>query len=110
MSPAVVIGEIPRYEYLMLHAQASISIRTPARYMARLCNHFAHRVAVRRDANSAEVSFPDAPCSMQATDNHLEIRIETQDTATLERLQGVITRHLKQVAPDETFEVNWSVT
>ena len=93
----------------MLHAQASISIRTPARYMARLCNHFAHRVTVQRDANSAKVSFPGAPCSMQATDAQLEIRIETDDAATLERLQGVVTRHLKQVAPDETFEVSWTV-
>jgi len=51
----------------MLHAQASISIPTPA-------------------------------------------RIETDDAATLERLQGVVTRHLKQVAPDETFAVSWIVS
>ena len=94
----------------MIHAQASISIATPARYMARLCNYFAHRVAVERDATSAKVSFPNAPCSLQATDDHLEIQIETDDAATLERLQGVVTRHLKQVAPDETFEVSWTVS
>ena len=47
---------------------------------------------------------------MQATDDHLEIRIETDDPANLERLQGVVTRHLKQVAPEEMFDVNWNVT
>ena len=94
----------------MLHAQASIAIPTPARYMARLCNHFAHRVTVQREATSAQVNFPNAPCSMQATDDHLEISIETEDAANLERLQGVVTRHLKQVAPEETFEVTWNVT
>jgi len=94
----------------MLHAHASIQIPTPARYMARLCNHFAHRVTVQREATSAKVAFPNAPCEMQATDDHLEIRIETDDPANLERLQGVVTRHLKQVAPEETFDVNWSVT
>jgi uncharacterized protein len=94
----------------MLHAQASIAIPTPVRYMARLCNHFAHRVTVQREATSARVNFPNAPCSMQATDDHLEIRIETHDAANLERLQGVVTRHLQQVAPEETFEVTWNVT
>jgi uncharacterized protein len=94
----------------MLHAHASVQIPTAARYMARLCNHFAHRVAVQREATSAKVAFPNAPCEMQATDEHLEIRIETDDPANLERLQGVVTRHLKQVAPEETFEVNWNVT
>ena len=104
------MSETHHYEYLMLHAQASISIPTPARYMARLCNHFAHRVTVQREATTAKVSFPTAPCSMQATDDHLEIRIETQDAATLERLQGVVTRHLKQVAAEETFDVTWAVS
>jgi len=94
----------------MLHAHASIQIPTPARYMARLCNHFAHRVTVQREATSAKVAFPNAPCEMQASDDHLEIRIETDDPANLERLQGVVARHLKQVAPEETFDVNWSVT
>jgi hypothetical protein len=94
----------------MLHAQASVSIPTPARYMARLCNHFAHRVTVQREATTARVEFPNAPCSMQALDDRLEIRIETADQATLERLKGVVTRHLKQVAATETFEVSWNVT
>jgi hypothetical protein len=43
-------------------------------------------------------------------DDCLEIHIETADQATLERLQGVVTRHLKQVAATETFEVSWNVT
>jgi hypothetical protein len=94
----------------MLHAQASIAIPTPARYMARLCNHFAHRVTVQREATSAKVNFPNAPCSMQATDDYLEISIETEDAGNLERLQGVVTRHLKQVAAEETFEVTWTVS
>ena len=94
----------------MLHAQALIAIPTPARYMARLCNHFAHRVTVQREASTAKVAFPNAPCSMQATDDHLEIRIDSEDPANLERVQGVVTRHLKQVAPEEKFEVTWSVT
>ena len=51
----------------MLHAQASIAIPTPARYMARLCNHFAHRVTVQREATSAKVDFPNRQQTWQST-------------------------------------------
>ncbi len=91
-------------------ATAIVTIATPARYMVRLSKHFEHRVTVQREETHARVNFPNAPCSMQALDDHLEIRIETADAGTLELLQGVVTRHLKQVAASETFEVSWSVT
>jgi uncharacterized protein len=93
----------------MPSATTSVSIPTPARYMGRLCNHFAHRVPVHREPDRARVEFPDAPCSMQVRDDRLEMRIEAADSTTLERLQEVVTRHLKQVAPTESFEVSWTV-
>ncbi|MBS0367023.1 MAG: DUF2218 domain-containing protein [Proteobacteria bacterium] len=76
--------------------------------MARLCNHFAHRVAVHREATSARIEFPGAPCSLHASGNVLEIRIEASESDQLERLQEVVTRHLKQVAAAEQFDVVWS--
>jgi hypothetical protein len=33
--------------------------------------------------------------------------IEASDTATLDRLQQAVARHLKQVAAAETFEARW---
>jgi len=89
-------------------AHASIAIPTPARYMARLCNHFAHRVTLHRTPESSRVEFPNAVGTMQATADRLEIHIEANDDATLERLKEVVSRHLKQVASAETFEVSWS--
>jgi hypothetical protein len=91
----------------MLSAEALVSIVTPARYMARLCNHFAHRVNVQREPDHARIEFPNAPCSLQALEDHLKIRIESDDVATLQRVQEVVARHLKQVAADETFDVDW---
>lgn len=87
---------------------ASVVIPSPAKYMARLCNHFAHRVTVHREATSARIDFPNAPCVLQATENNLEISVTTDDREQLERLQEVITRHLKQVAAAETFDVSWN--
>ncbi len=76
--------------------------------MTRLCNHFAHRVTVHRTPDSARVEFPNAVGTMQATADRLEIRIEANDDATLERMKEVVSRHLKQMASTETFDVNWS--
>ena len=78
--------------------------------MKRLAKHFEHRVTVECQERNASVAFPNAPCTLQASDTHLDIRIEAQDAATLTRLQEVVTKHLKQVASKETFEVEWSVT
>ena len=89
-------------------AQASVTIPTPARYMARLCNHFAHRVTVHRTPENARVDFPGGVGTMQAMADRLEMHIEANDVATIERLKEVVSRHLKQVAPAETFEVNWA--
>lgn len=92
----------------MLTVQASVAIPTPSRYMARLCNHFAHRVTVHREPDSARIEFPNGLGTLQATADRLEIKLQANDAATLERLQEVVSRHLKQVASAETFEVSWS--
>ena len=91
-------------------ATAHVAIADPPRYMNRLAKHFEHRVAVDRHARNASVAFAGAPCAMQASDTHLDIRIEADDAATLARIQDVVTKHLKQVASQETFEVEWSTS
>jgi len=90
-------------------ATAHIAIPTPPRYMTRLARHFEHRVTVERHERSARVAFPNAPCSMQASDTHLDVHIEASDTATLARIQEVVTKHLRQVASQESFDVEWIV-
>ena len=88
-------------------ASADISLATPSRYMNRLAKHFEHRVSVTRDAQTATVDFPDAPCTMHATDTHLVIRIEAASRGQVEKLCEVIERHLRQVASQETFGIEW---
>ena len=87
--------------------QSSVEMPTPARYMARLCNHFTHRVTVQREGDRARIEFPNGLCALQATEQKLEMRIEASDEASLDRLEEVVARHLKRVASAETFEVNW---
>ncbi|MGH7069347.1 MAG: DUF2218 domain-containing protein, partial [Acetobacteraceae bacterium] len=69
--------------------------------------HFVHRVTVHREADRARIEFPNGLCSLQATDVKLEMRIEAGDADTLDRLEQVVARHLRQVAAAEAFEVHW---
>jgi hypothetical protein len=86
---------------------AVIVIPTPARYMARLAKHFEHRVSVQREDDRARIEFDGAPCSLLATEAALEIRIEAQDAALRHRIRDVVDRHLRQVAAQESFEIEW---
>ena len=92
----------------MPSATAHVAIPDPARYMNRLTKHFEHRVAVERHEHTASVAFPDAPCTMQASDTHLDMRTAAADLTTLTRIRAVVTNHLKQVASQEAFDVEWS--
>lgn len=94
----------------MPSATTEVAIATPPRYMLRLAKHFEHRVAVQREERRASVAFPQAPCTLTADDAHLHIRIDAADADTLARVQEVVTRHLKQVASQETFDVEWHVS
>ncbi len=87
--------------------EAHVVIPTPARYMARLAKHFEHRVTVHREDERARIDFAGAPCWLVARHDVLEIRIEAESPETLERVRGVVDRHLKQVAAKETFEIDW---
>ena len=92
----------------LLGAQATVVIPTPARYMRRLANHFRHRITVDIQPESATLQFPEGSGTLEARGGELLLRLEARSSETLARYQEVVSRHLKQVAPDETFEVNWT--
>jgi uncharacterized protein len=88
-------------------ASAIVTIATPVRYMVRLSKHFEHRVTVQRDEHSARINFPEGVCTINTTDSTLDLRIEAP-AESLPRYEEVVSRHLKQVASEESFEVEWS--
>lgn len=88
--------------------QATVVIATPARYLRRLANHFRHRITVDLQPEAATLHFQDGTGTLAAHGEELVMRLEARDPEVLARYQEVVTRHLKQVAPKETFEVNWT--
>lgn len=90
------------------NSQATVVIPTPERYLRRLANHFRHRITVDLQPEDATLHFPDGTGTLAARGAELVMRIEARGPEALARYQEVVSRHLKQVASKETFEVHWS--
>ena len=71
-------------------------IQTPnaARYIKRLCKHFAHKVDATYTEDSGFVTFPFGTCDMKATTDVLVLKIEAGGEAKLERTRVVLEKHL----------------
>jgi hypothetical protein len=96
---------------MSLRSESIVRTQAPARNMARLCNHLAHRVTVVRNPTDARVDFPGgAVALMEAGDETLRMHIDAPDEAALTRIKDVLGRHLAQVAAGETLEIVWSET
>jgi hypothetical protein len=78
----------------------------PARYMAQLCKHFAHRLAVTLNEKDGVIDFGSGRCLLQAEDEALAMRIETGSEADLVRLQSVVLSHLQRFAFREMTEAD----
>lgn len=92
----------------MPNSIASVKATTPARTIARAGNHFKHRVPVHRNGDDVAIEFAaDARCDLHAADGQIEIKLSAADAETLTRLEGVVAKHLKQVAVPEELEVSW---
>ena len=92
----------------MTSTSARVLIATPSRYLTRLAKHFEHRVAVERSPEAATIHFPEALCTLAATEAELEICIQSESTELLSRLEQVVAKHLKQVAAAAEFDVQWT--
>jgi uncharacterized protein len=96
-----------RWSELMIATEALVAATDPARTITRVCNHFKHRVEVTRETDRAVVQFPGATCVLLSTGKEISMRLQAEDTATSERLQAVIAKHLKQVAQPEALVIEW---
>ena len=69
-----------------------------ARYLQQLCKHWSHKLDVTLDGSTGVVRFPDAVATMTAEPDALVVLVEAADEGTLERMKGVVSRHLDRFA------------
>ncbi|MEK1904384.1 MAG: DUF2218 domain-containing protein [Pseudomonas sp.] len=89
------------------NASAHVTTDTPARYISRLCKHFAHKIPVSFDEQQGRIEFSVGLAVLQADAQGLTLRVESSSSEDLERLQGVVGSHFERVAWQEALQLEW---
>lgn len=64
------------------------------RYVQQLAKHFAHKIEVRSDAESADFVMEAGTVHLQAEDGVFVARVEAEDAKGIVNLRYVIDKHL----------------
>ena len=92
---------------MTLTASAHVSTATPARYITRLCKHFAHRVTVSYDELQGRIEFDLGLGLLRAEGDGLTLAVESQTPEGLERLKEIVGNHFVRVAWQEELQLEW---
>ncbi|MES2820565.1 MAG: DUF2218 domain-containing protein [Pseudomonadota bacterium] len=90
-------------------ALSQVSTDAPARYIARLCKHFQHKVPVTFDTRSGRIEFAFGLCLLSVTDQGLNLQVRTAEADDLEKLQQVVASHFQRFARQEALTLDWHV-
>lgn len=91
--------------------RAAIPTIEASRVLSRLCRHFAHKASVEFTAERGLIEFQGgARAELAAYPDRLEVEVTASDGLLLERLRGVVERHLVMVAfRDGAPPFDWTV-
>lgn len=90
-------------------ASAHVATATPARYIGRLCKHFAHKLPVSFDEQQGRIEFAFGLGLLQADAQGLTLRVEGASSADREKLQGVVASHFERFAWQEALTLDWQI-
>ena len=82
----------------MITETARVPTSNGAKYLQQLCKHWGHKLEVELAGDGGTVRFPDAVARMTADADALTVTVEAADEATVERMKGVVARHLDRFA------------
>lgn len=88
-------------------SSALVATDNPARYIGRLCKHFAHKIPVSFDEQQGRIEFAFGLALLQAEAPGLRLRAEAATGEDLQRLQEVIGSHFERFAWREALTLDW---
>ena len=91
----------------LLSSSAWVTTESPARYIGRLCKHFAHKIPVAFDEQQGRIEFAFGLASLQAEAQGLRLRVEAATGEDLQRLQEVVGSHFERFAWQEALTLDW---
>lgn len=86
---------------------AFVATATPARYISRLCKHFAHKLPVSFDEQQGRIEFSSGTSLLQADAQGLTLCVESNSQEDLEKLQNVVASHFERFAWQEALSLDW---
>lgn len=93
----------------MKSSTARVPTANGAKYVTQLCKHFSHRLETRLGEGEGEIHFPEALARLGSTPDALVITVEADAADIVERIQGVVERHLERFAFREVpLQYGWS--
>ena len=90
---------------------AAARVRTPhaSKYLVQLSKHWSHRFPdLTYDAGFADIPLPGGPLRLEAEADTLSMTVRSPARESLERMQAVVTEHLRRFAFREPLEVSWT--
>ncbi|NQD92630.1 DUF2218 domain-containing protein [Pseudomonas sp. CrR25] len=90
-----------------LTATAHVPTATPARYIGRLCKHFAHKIPVSFDQQQGRIEFAFGLALLAAEHDGLRLSVHAPDQEQMVRLQQVVASHFERFAWQEALTLDW---
>jgi len=91
----------------MMRSEARVSTERASRYLQQLCKHFAHKLPTSHTPQEGRIEFSVGVCSLAAEPETLVLTADAPDTASLDRLEDVVARHLERFAFRDKPEIRW---
>ena len=92
----------------MIQSEAHVSTTRASRYLGQLCKHFEHRIPATYTHDHGRLEFPSGVCHLDAQEDALILRAESQDEEQLGQLENVVARHLERFAFRDKPEIRWT--
>jgi len=91
----------------MKRSTSSIATKAASSYIGKLCRHFRHKIETEYTPTTGLATFPFGTCAMAATSERLVFDITANDMESVDKIKGVLERHLVKFAYKEELTIDW---
>lgn len=91
----------------MNYASTHIDTAIAAKYILKLCRHFAHKVPAQFSELDGQVRFEQGQCVMKASAEGLSVYLQADASEKIKVMQFIIDDHLRRFARFETLSYQW---
>lgn len=91
----------------MKQSTTTIDTLAGSQYIGKLCRHFRHKIETEYTPTTGLATFPSGTCRMAATPAQLTFDITADSFESVEKIKGVLIRHLEKFAYKEKLVIEW---